>query len=56
MTPLPKKRRSTRRQGIRRAAINLPLPQLVACANCHEPTRPHRVCAHCGFYKGKKVK
>jgi len=30
--------------------------QLIACANCSEPSVPHRVCAACGFYKGIKVK
>jgi large subunit ribosomal protein L32 len=30
-------------------------PQLVACANCGEPSVSHRACPSCGFYKGKKV-
>ena len=30
--------------------------QLTACANCGEPTVPHRVCASCGHYKGREVK
>ncbi|MDO8487780.1 MAG: 50S ribosomal protein L32 [bacterium] len=55
MTPLPKRRHSTRRQGKGRAAHHLTLPTLVECSNCHQPTRPHRACAHCGFYNGKKV-
>ena len=25
---------------------------LVKCPNCGEMIRPHRVCEHCGFYKG----
>ena len=56
MTPLQKRRHSTMRQGKRRATIRLVLPQLIECANCHQPTRPHRVCPHCGLYKGKKIK
>jgi large subunit ribosomal protein L32 len=32
------------------------VPQLIACANCGEPSVPHRACASCGFYKGKKVR
>jgi large subunit ribosomal protein L32 len=43
------------RQGKRRAAIHFKLPTLVVCPNCHQPTFPHRACAHCGFYKGQKV-
>ncbi len=31
-------------------------PQLIACANCGEPSVPHRACAACGHYKGKAVK
>jgi len=29
------------------------LPQFINCANCQEPTLPHRVCLSCGHYKGK---
>ena len=28
-------------------------PALSECPNCHEPKLPHRVCPHCGHYKGK---
>jgi large subunit ribosomal protein L32 len=28
-------------------------PNLVACPNCGEPHRPHRVCPNCGYYKGR---
>lgn len=55
MTPLTKRRWSTLRQGRRRATINLSLPKLIECTNCHKPTFPHRACAFCGFYKGSKV-
>ena len=55
MTPLPKRRWSTQRQGKRRAAINLKLPTLIPCPNCKKPTTAHRACAHCGYYKGRKV-
>ncbi|HEY4497853.1 MAG TPA: 50S ribosomal protein L32 [Candidatus Paceibacterota bacterium] len=27
----------------------------LSCAQCNAPTLPHRVCAHCGFYRGRKV-
>jgi large subunit ribosomal protein L32 len=30
-------------------------PNLVPCTNCSAPTVPHRVCAACGFYKGRAV-
>lgn len=28
-------------------------PALSVCPNCHETKLPHRVCPHCGFYKGR---
>ena len=33
----------------------LKLPQLSTCPQCGEPYVPHRVCAACGFYKGRQV-
>ncbi|MBI4130595.1 50S ribosomal protein L32 [Candidatus Roizmanbacteria bacterium] len=55
MTPLPKRRHSTQRQGKRRAAIRLTLPVLVRCAQCEQLILPHQVCSHCGYYRGKDV-
>jgi large subunit ribosomal protein L32 len=31
------------------------VPNLVPCSNCSAPSLPHRVCAACGFYRGKAV-
>jgi large subunit ribosomal protein L32 len=28
---------------------------LSICAQCKKPALPHRVCPHCGYYKGKPV-
>ncbi|HBD01931.1 TPA: 50S ribosomal protein L32 [Candidatus Collierbacteria bacterium] len=47
MTPLPKRRWSTRRQGKRRASIKLQLPQLTTCKNCGQSKRSHSLCANC---------
>jgi len=55
MTPLPKRRISTRRGGKRKAAIKLNLLGLVKCQNCSTLHLPHRVCHNCGFYHGKEV-
>jgi large subunit ribosomal protein L32 len=30
-------------------------PQYVSCTNCGEVSQPHRVCAACGWYKGRQV-
>ncbi|MBP9703011.1 50S ribosomal protein L32 [Candidatus Woesebacteria bacterium] len=47
MTPLPKRRWSTRRQGKRRASISLDLPKLVKCKNCAQMKQSHTVCQNC---------
>ncbi|MEI6690639.1 MAG: 50S ribosomal protein L32 [bacterium] len=47
MTPLPKRRWSTRRQGQRRATIKLALPNLVKCDNCGQDKKSHTVCTNC---------
>jgi large subunit ribosomal protein L32 len=41
------------RRDSRRAHDHLKAPGLSLCPNCHEPKLPHRVCPHCGYYKGK---
>ena len=53
--PNPKRRHSKARRDSRRAHDHLKPPGLAQCPNCHEPKQPHRVCPHCGFYKGKAV-
>src|SRR5205823_4549233 len=29
---------------------------LSGCPHCHEPKAPHRVCANCGYYRGRQVR
>jgi large subunit ribosomal protein L32 len=29
---------------------------LSECPHCHEPKPPHRVCANCGFYRGRQAR
>lgn len=55
MTPLPKRRHSTRRGGKRKAAIKFALLGLILCPQCGKPRIPHRVCKACGYYNGKEV-
>jgi large subunit ribosomal protein L32 len=50
---VPKKKTSHARRNQRRAHQAMGSPNLVACPNCGEPHRPHRVCPNCGFYKGR---
>ena len=54
---VPKRRTSRSKRNMRRANHDkVTAPQLIACANCGEPSVPHRACPSCGFYKGKKVR
>jgi large subunit ribosomal protein L32 len=50
---VPKKRTSQARRNQRRAHDAMKRLGLVACPNCGEPHRPHRVCPNCGYYKGR---
>lgn len=47
MTPLPKRKFSTRRTGKREKAKEKLLPQLIKCNNCGKMKVPHRVCKYC---------
>jgi large subunit ribosomal protein L32 len=29
-------------------------PAVSTCAHCGQPARPHRVCTHCGQYRGRE--
>lgn len=55
MVPLPKRKLSKGRRNRRRAHDAIGVPALVECSNCHKQILPHRVCPHCGFYKGRQV-
>ncbi|MFQ5450369.1 MAG: 50S ribosomal protein L32 [Nitrospinaceae bacterium] len=52
---VPKKRTSKSRQGHRRSHHGLSIPSYSECPQCHEIKKPHHICPHCGFYKGKEV-
>lgn len=39
----------------RRSHHALKAPQMQVCSNCGEHHRPHHMCLHCGFYKGRQV-
>ncbi|MFI0467170.1 50S ribosomal protein L32 [Saccharopolyspora sp. 5N102] len=50
-------RTSRSRTRHRRAHWKASAPALAPCTNpaCGKPTPPHRVCAHCGFYRGREA-
>ena len=53
--PNPKRRHSKARSSKRRAHDALRRVHLSECPHCHEPKLPHRVCPHCGHYKGREI-
>jgi large subunit ribosomal protein L32 len=52
---VPKKKTSKSRKGMRRSHDGLTAPSYAECPQCHVMARPHHICAHCGYYKGKEV-
>lgn len=52
---VPKRKTSKARKNKRRTHWKLTVPGLVSCPQCHEPKLPHRVCVHCGYYKGREA-
>jgi large subunit ribosomal protein L32 len=54
---VPKRKTTASKRDMRRANHDKVTPvQLVQCEHCGEAALPHRVCAACGYYKGRKVK
>lgn len=51
----PKYKISRSRRDKRRTHKILTAPMLSPCPECKEPKMSHRVCPHCGFYKGRQV-
>ncbi len=53
---VPKRKTSKARTRSRKAQwLRLAVPGQARCPQCQETMRPHRVCPHCGFYKGREV-
>lgn len=53
--PNPKRRHSKARRDKRRAHDFLTPPASSLCPSCGERKLPHRVCPHCGSYRGRDV-
>ena len=51
------KSKVSKQRGNKRFASNykVAVPTLVECPQCHEMKLAHRVCKHCGYYKGVQV-
>jgi len=52
---LPKRKTSKSKRNKRRSHDALTAPQWLACAQCGEPVVSHRICAACGYYRGRQV-
>jgi large subunit ribosomal protein L32 len=53
--PNPKRRHSKERGRLRRMFYKLEANAMPKCPQCGKKRLPHRVCPHCGYYKGKEV-
>lgn len=51
---VPKRRTSKSRKRLRRGQHSAAGLALQPCPRCSSPKLPHRVCASCGYYAGKK--
>ncbi|MCF8062774.1 MAG: 50S ribosomal protein L32 [Deltaproteobacteria bacterium] len=52
---VPKRRKSKSKRDTRRSHHHAVLPGVTECPQCHETVLPHRVCPHCGAYKGRTI-
>lgn len=53
---VPKRKKSRSRTRHRKAQwLRLPGVPRADCSRCGSPTRPHTVCAVCGYYAGREV-
>lgn len=53
---VPKRKTSKARRDSRRANTwQLAAPTIAECPQCHQPKLSHRLCKHCGYYKGRQV-
>lgn len=51
----PKRRHSNTRTRLRRTHDTLHPASMSRCTNCGRELLPHRICPHCGFYRGQQV-
>ncbi|MFQ5905739.1 MAG: 50S ribosomal protein L32 [bacterium] len=52
---VPKRRHSKSRGRKRRTHYKVTKPAMSLCPQCSKPKPPHRVCPHCGYYKGREI-
>ncbi len=52
---VPFRKTSKSKKNMRRSHHAIKINSNATCNNCGQPTKSHKVCMDCGFYKGKKV-
>ena len=52
---LPKRKHSKARRDKSRTHWKLAAPSMTTCPQCARAVAPHRVCVHCGYYRGRQV-
>ena len=52
---LPKRKHSKARRDKSRTHWKLTVASTTKCPQCAQPVLPHRVCPHCGSYRGRQV-
>jgi large subunit ribosomal protein L32 len=55
MTPLPKRKYPKARQRERRGHMQIPVPSMDTCPQCHSVKLSHHVCLVCGNYDGREA-
>ncbi|MCH8296488.1 MAG: 50S ribosomal protein L32 [Chloroflexi bacterium] len=55
MGAVPRKKLTRARKGRRLASYRLSPMHPALCPRCRGAKRPHVVCPHCGFYRGRQV-
>ena len=53
---VPKRKKSKSRVRTKRSHQAMRAPNVIECPSCGEPVLPHRMCPHCGQYRGRVVK
>ncbi len=52
---LPKRKHSKSRRDKSRTHWKLKLSSTTRCPQCAQPILPHRICSHCGTYRGRQL-
>ena len=51
----PKRKTSKSKRNMRRSHHGLTRVYGIACPNCGQTVRPHRICGDCGQYRGRQI-